>query len=40
MYYQDDVTVDMAMLPEVCLNVYEISKGTIEAMKLDGPTVH
>ena len=40
MYNQDDVSTDMAMLPEVCMNVYEISKGMIEAMKLNGPTVH
>ncbi len=39
MNYQDDITADMTMLVEH-MNVYEISKGTIVAMKLDGPTVH
>ena len=29
----------MVMLPEMCMNVYEISKGTIQAMKPDGPIV-
>lgn len=34
MYYQDDNIANMTM------NVYEISKGKIEAMRLDGLTVH
>ena len=37
MYYQDDVTVDMAMLPEICMNVYKILKDMIESMKVEGP---
>lgn len=36
MYYQDDITANMAMLPEVCMNVYEIPNYIIAAMKLDG----
>lgn len=36
MYYQDDMTADMAMLPEVRTAVHEISKNTIAALKLEG----
>eukprot|EP00804_Cyclotella_cryptica_P028830 CCRYP_019720-RA/>CCRYP_019720-RA protein AED:0.58 eAED:0.63 QI:0/0/0/0.5/1/1/4/0/888 len=36
MYYQDDVTGDMAMLPEVRMAVHEISNDSIAALKLDG----
>ena len=37
MYYQDDVTADMAMLLEICMNVHEISQDMIASMKLEGP---
>ncbi len=40
MYYQDDVTVDMAILLEICMNVHEISQDTIASMKLKGPMIH
>ena len=36
MYYQDNVTSDMAMLPEVKMSVHEISQDTIASMKLEG----
>eukprot|EP00804_Cyclotella_cryptica_P006706 CCRYP_008640-RA/>CCRYP_008640-RA protein AED:0.60 eAED:-0.00 QI:0/0/0/0.2/1/1/5/0/1261 len=36
MYYQDDVTGDMAMLPEVRMAVHEISNDSTAALKLDG----
>ena len=36
MYYQDNVTSDMAMLPEVRMSVHEIAQDTIASMKLEG----
>ena len=40
MYYQDDVTADVAMLPEICMNVHELSQDMIASMKLEGPMIH
>jgi hypothetical protein len=34
MYYQDDVTADMAILPEICMSVHEVSQDTIASMKV------
>ena len=36
MYYQDDVTADMATLLEIHMNVHEISQDMIASMKLEG----
>ena len=36
MFYQDNVTSDMAMLPEVKMSVHEILQDTIASMKLEG----
>ena len=39
MYYQDDITANMAMLPEIRMNVHKILQGMIASMKLEGPMI-
>ena len=36
MHYQDNMTTDIAMLPEVQMSVCKISQDTIASMKLEG----
>jgi hypothetical protein len=39
MYYEDDITSDMAILPEIRMNVHKISQDMIASMKLKGPMI-
>ena len=39
MYYQEDVTADMVMLPEIRIKVHKISQDMIASMQLEGPMI-